>query len=452
MSQKTGLSLFWRIVLTLALVLFYNQILSLIPFPVLGKILKNAPMSFGARMYPSMFGITPFISACFLVTVIYYILGGSESRHVWLSNRGFMWKMVLGGTLFFILFSSYFSLSWAYSRFDHGEMNYFPKLLADLLLVPVFVFIGVYLAYQITRLGVVDGVWALIVLNLRTWTYGGEYIVAAYGRFLEKTPDPNSRLGTILTVLFIVAVVVVLAARYIKRSYFEFSLRTKSGATIHIPIYVAGLFFFLIGTSIAGIVLSLPFMFIHRPTLFVSNTLDVFNFLTHFIPPFIGYFLYVYSAGWIFKKTSLKENPVLIAADENTIRRAFLRWGRIYFIGYFVCRAGGYAGIQFFNLFNLSYFYEILFLILIFVLEWQNQWRILSGDYTPVLQTDSVRVSLEGQIALADADIKVVPHQNAYNFFAGFTVPFLGDKTLYVPEADAPRAQKILEEVFKESK
>jgi hypothetical protein len=88
---------------------------------------------------------------------------------------------------------------------------------------------------------------------------------------------------------------------------------------------------------------------------------------------------------------------------------------------------------------------------LIFILEWRNQRRILSGDYTPVLQTDSVRVSLEGQITLADANIKVFPHQNAYNLFAGFTVPFLGDKTLYVPEADAPQAREILEDVFKES-
>ena len=450
MSQKSGLSLFWRIVLTLALVLFYNQILSLIPFPVLGKILKNVPMPFWARMYLNMFGIMPYISACFLVTVIYYIMGGPESRHAWLSNRGLMWMMVLGGTLIFSLYSGYFSLSWAYWNFDHGEMNYFPKLLADLLLVPVFVFIGVYIACQITRLGVVDGVWALIVLNLRTWTYNGEYIVAAYRRFLEKNPAPNSRLGTILTVLFIVAVVVVLAARYIKRSYFEFSLRTKSGAKIHIPIYVTGLLFFLIGKAISGFVL----LFIIGPFLFIrySPSPYVIVFLFHFVPLFLGYFLYIYSARWIFKKTPLKENPVLSAADEDIIRRAFMRWGSIYFIGYFVCIAGSFAGIRFFRLFNLAYYYEILILILIFVLEWRNQRLILSGDYIPVLQTDSVRVSLEGQIALADAEIKVVPHQNAYNLFAGLTVPFLGDKTLYVPEADAPRAREILEDVFKESK
>jgi hypothetical protein len=179
---------------------------------------------------------------------------------------------------------------------------------------------------------------------------------------------------------------------------------------------------------------------------------SVFSYLTEFISPFVGYFLFIYSVRWIFERKSLKENPILSTENEYIVRRAYKRWGSIYFIGYFVCLAGGYAGIRFFNLFNLSYFYEILFLILIFVLEWQNQRQILFGDYTPVLQTDSVRVSLEGQIVLADADIKVVPHQNAYSFFAGFTVPFLGDKTLYVLEADAPRAWKILEEVFKESK
>jgi hypothetical protein len=74
MRQKSGLSLFWRIVLTLALVLFYNQILSLIPFPVLGKLWTGRVF----RIYPREFGITPFISACFFVTLIYYILRRSS--------------------------------------------------------------------------------------------------------------------------------------------------------------------------------------------------------------------------------------------------------------------------------------------------------------------------------------------------------------------------------------
>jgi hypothetical protein len=312
----------------------------------------------------------------------------------------------------------------------------------NMLLVPVFVFIGVFIAYQITRLGVVDGVWALIILDPWIWKRIGKRLATILGRFLENNPNPNSRLGTILTVLFIVVVVVILAARYIKRSHFEFSLRTKSGATIRIPIYVAGLLFFLIVKTSIGFILSILFRFFLFIRYFPPQYL--FSLLIYFIPPLIGYFLFIYSARWIFKRTSLMENPVISTSDEHIIRRAFIRWGSIYFIGYFVCLAGSFARIRFFGLFD-SYFYEILFLILIFVLEWRNQWRILSGDYTPVIQTDSVRVSLEGQIALADAEIEVVPHQNAYSFFTGFTVPFLGDKTLYVPEADALRARKILE-------
>jgi len=453
MNQKSRLSLFWRIVLTLALVLFYNQILSIIPFPVLGKMFDRYLYNIARiNFYPNMFGITPFIFACYLVTLIYYFLGGSGSRHAWFLKRSSMWKILLGVTLLLSLFSGAHTLSWIYSRGSDFQKINFVIVLIDVLFVPVFVFLGIIVVYLITRLGVVDGIWALVVLKIRTWTWIWERLTEMFGSLSQKYPDPNSRLGAILTVLFIVAVVVILAVRYIKRRHFEFSLRTKSGTIVHIPIYVAGLFFFLIGKTIAGFVLPFLFMFIlYRPTLVVFKTLDVYSFINQFIPPFIGYFLFIYSAKWIFKWVSLMGNPVLSAEDEGIIRRAFVRWGSIYFIGYFICIVGGFARIRFFGIFD-SYFWEILILILIFILQWRNQKQILSGDYTPIFQTDNVRDLLEGQVALVDAGIKVVPHQNSYSFFAGFTVPFLGDKTLYVPETDAPHAELILEDVFKEKK
>jgi len=439
-----------RVILTLVVLICINFIPSFISLPGAGGFLTDPdlvkdPLEL-ARIHMqhsvNILGILPFLTAYFTLTFLSYLFspGAGKGLSNWDRNPRGILLILLLATLLISLLQGW-GIGWAWTKIlSHGIAYRF----FITFVLAAFVMFGVFAVCIVDRLGVIDGVFAVLLVTPRTILSMIQRVRNFWIGFIGSVPEANDRLGRIILTAVILVGIVLILKRLWKRDFFSRRIPLKSGREISIPIYMGGIFFFLLGYFALHLLLAAVQVLV--PLRLSPPWMKLWYVFQGVAASIFGYWLYIKMARLVLDFETLRDR-IELSPEEifNTTYRRFglLCMGVHILLSLFM--APGYAGpalASIGDLFRFLLTYILLFII--FFLEGGKERKIITGDFVPVFRTNGAREFLEARISLLEAGIDTLPHQHIYNYTAGYTVGPVSEKILYVKGEDAEKAKSHL--------
>jgi len=453
MSRINTFSYKKRVIITLVLILVYNFLLSMIPLPGVDKSIfwRNMPRTTLEFLFSFPFsikalGILPLFFAYNIMSIVYYFfLLRSKKKPDFLGKDKNRFLVPL---IFTTLALSIF-LGWGYARFVCEQLpGAFPFCLSLKFLITMIlacsVFLGFLIVMTIDRIGVVDGMFVIMVFPPSSFL-GVWRDLSSFHNSLIRTVEGNQRLERITLLMVIVLGIILLIRRFWSRGILSSTIPLKKGGEIKIPIYLGGLFFLKTGIFL---LYYLFYLFMRLTIIMRLSPWPGWLFpVEEIVAALAGYWLYIALGKWVINWGAFKDKISHEMTPDSIFKVSYRRFGRIYLaislalsLFRIVQKPGPLSG----SLTALFSHWEMALLLLIFLREGWKEKQILTKDYAQVMKTNSAQDLVAGQIALAEENINYISHQRLYNYLAGCVIGPLSEKTLYVSSEDKTRADEIL--------